>query len=55
MVTCVALQGGALYAKLTPADIKGMQQQAKGLQSQAFKLIRRANSDVLQDCQVRAT
>ena len=47
-----ALQGGALYAQLTPVDIQKMQEQAKSLQSQAFSLLRRANPDVLRNCQV---
>lgn len=47
-----ASQGGALYAQLTPVDIQKMQEQAKGLQSKAFSLIRRANPDVLRNCQV---
>lgn len=47
-----ALKGGALYEKLTPMEIQEMQKQAKGLQSQAVKLIRRASHDILPNCQV---
>ena len=51
MLVC-CLQGGELYEEATPADIEYGQEKAKELRFQALKLIRRANTDVLQDCQV---
>ncbi|KAL3136519.1 hypothetical protein ABBQ38_005768 [Trebouxia sp. C0009 RCD-2024] len=48
-------QGGMQYERLTPEEVQQMLQQAKSLQSNARKLIKRASCDVLQNCQVVAS